>query len=146
MKIWVRNQQKTIRIDTQALRRTIRRLLKALDLAESEISILLVDDAEMAELNQMYRGKHGPTDVLAFALHDGEFSEINPAVLGDIVISLETAARQAQEDGHTLEAEVRFLLIHGLLHLLGYDHERSKQEANRMRQKEQELLALFSHE
>ncbi|RMF89271.1 MAG: rRNA maturation RNase YbeY [Nitrospinota bacterium] len=143
MVVGVRNQQKKIRFDPNSVRRAARRLLTYLGLEESELSILLVDDATMATLNQTYRGKSGPTDVLSFALREGEFGEINPSLLGDIVISLETADRQAQAAGHSLQTEVRLLLIHGLLHLLGYDHERSLQEAEEMREKETELLALF---
>ncbi len=95
---------------------------------EVEASVVLVDDAYMQELNAEYRGKNCPTDVLSFAMEEGE-AEIDYdgqapdfRLLGDIVISLETAARQAQEYDHSYERELSFLTVHGMLHLLGYDH------------------------
>jgi probable rRNA maturation factor len=94
----------------------------------------------MRSLNRRYRGIDGTTDVLSFSLREGEFSAIQPALLGDIVISVPVAARQARELGHSLRREIERLLVHGLLHLLGYDHERGEQEAKRMRRKERQLL------
>lgn len=91
----------------------------------------------MHDLNRRYRGKDKPTDVLSFPLADN----LQPWLLGDVVISVETAARQAQRRGHTLPDELQTLLIHGILHLLGYDHEVSRREAIRMRRKEQEVKA-----
>lgn len=95
---------------------------------EVEVSIVLVDDPYIQELNAEYRGKDCPTDVLSFAMEEGE-AEIDYdgeapdfRLLGDIVISLETAERQAQEYGHSYEREITFLTVHGMLHLLGYDH------------------------
>lgn len=89
-----------------------------------EVSIVIVDDEEIQKLNRDYRGKDTPTDVLSFLLQEGDFvvSE-GDNLLGDIVISLETALRQAEDYGHSLEREVGFLTAHGMLHLLGYSHE-----------------------
>ncbi|HEX8550925.1 MAG TPA: rRNA maturation RNase YbeY [Abditibacteriaceae bacterium] len=91
------------------------------------VDISLVDDAEIHELNSGYRGKNKPTDVLSFAFDDGEdFSAAFPGApvsLGDIIISIETAARQAEERGHEIDEELAFLAVHGALHLLGYDHD-----------------------
>jgi len=89
-----------------------------------EVSIVIVDDEEIQKLNRDYRGKDTPTDVLSFPLQEGDFvvSE-GDNLLGDIVISLETALRQAEDYGHSLEREVGFLTAHGMLHLLGYSHE-----------------------
>ena len=92
----------------------------------ASLSVVLVDDAEMATLNERYRGMAGPTDVLAFAAQEGEAfvqAADAPQELGDIVISGETAQRQAESLGHDLAAELALLVIHGCLHLLGYDHE-----------------------
>ncbi len=95
-----------------------------------EVSVLLTDDAEMTLLNSEYRGMLAPTDVLAFAMREGEDCEAGPlSLLGDIIISLETAARQATEAEHSLETEVAFLAVHGVMHLLGYEHETPQEEA-----------------
>ncbi len=91
-----------------------------------EVTLRLTVDAAIHELNRDYRGKDRPTDVLAFALREGEGGELHPAVLGDIVISIETAARQARRG---LDRELLFLAAHGLCHLLGYDHQDDAQEA-----------------
>ncbi len=112
---------------------------------DAELSILLTSDFEIHQLNHDYRNKDKPTDVLSFALREGEGREFAGDMLGDIVISLETAERQAADRGITLTDEVLRLLIHGTLHLLGYDHENvSRAEAKRMFDKEQELFELLS--
>ena len=115
-----------------------RRLLVALGLAEAEISILLTDDATIRPLNRDWRGHDTATDVLSFSQAEGEpIGRFD--VLGDVVISLETAARQASELGHDLAHEVRVLLVHGLCHLLGHDHAEEAQ-ARDMRALEDRLL------
>jgi probable rRNA maturation factor len=94
------------------------------------LGLLITDDPSMAVLNREWRQQEGPTDVLAFAAQEAplppealaELGEVEPLELGDIVVSLETAARQAQDHDHDLERELRFLACHGLLHLLGWDH------------------------
>ena len=104
-------------------------LLTALDLANTELSIVLVNDEEMKRLNQQYRHKDVPTNVLSFSMHEGNTQGINPDLLGDIVISLETAQREAVECGFSLEEMIDFYLIHGLLNLLkcySDDPEREK--------------------
>jgi probable rRNA maturation factor len=97
-------------------------MLTALALPQAELSILLCDDATIHELNRDYRGKDQPTDVLAFAMGEGEPSP-DAGLLGDVVISLETARRQAREQRQTIVEQVTWLLAHGLLHLLGFDHQ-----------------------
>jgi len=104
------------------------RMLVALRLERAELSVLLCDDATIHELNRDYRDKDRPTDVLAFAMRDGEYGALAPDLLGDVVISLETARRQAAEHGRTTVAEVTHLLAHGLLHLLGYDHQTAAED------------------
>jgi len=94
----------------------------------------------MRALNKQYRGKNGTTDVLSFPAREGPFADVRPELLGDIVISIPLAEKQARSAGHSLNREIEMLLIHGLLHLLGYDHERSPAEARRMRRKERMLL------
>ena len=120
---------------------------------EVEVSVALVDDAYIQELNRDYRGKDCATDVLSFAFRDSEEEEINyedledeiefeeAEVLGDIVISLETAQRQASEFGHSFEREVAFLTVHGLLHLIGYDHMTEAEEKVMLAKQESVLSA-----
>jgi len=94
----------------------------------------------MRALNHTWRGKDGVTDVLSFPLREGGFPHIQPEMLGDIVISIPVAARQADEAGHPLNVELERLLVHGLAHLLGCDHERGPLEARRMKRLERRLL------
>ena len=106
-------------------------MLEAMERETAELSILLCDDATMRALNRDYRGKDRPTDVLAFAIREGQHGELAGELLGDVVISLDTARRQASDGDRTIVAEVTFLLAHGLLHLLGYAH-RAAAELRRM--------------
>ncbi|MGI6678317.1 MAG: rRNA maturation RNase YbeY [Dehalobacterium sp.] len=126
------------------------------DHMEWEVSILLVDDEEIRSLNREYRGIDRPTDVLSFAMaedvEDLDFPEFmvpeDNYILGDIVISVETAQKQGREFGHSLEREMGYLAVHGMLHLLGYDHETEVERAQ-MRKKEEEVLlnlGLFREE
>lgn len=98
-------------------------MLATLQLKNAELSILLTSDDQIHILNRDYRKKNRPTDVLAFAMREGIHGEMAGDVLGDVVISLDTAARQAGEQGRSMQGEVTFLLAHGLLHLLGWDHD-----------------------
>jgi rRNA maturation RNase YbeY len=125
------------------LGRSARRLLAALRRANDELSLVLVSDRVMHELNRSWRGVDRPTDVLAFAQADG-VGGAPDGLLGDVVISIDTARRQAAALGHSLGAESERLLVHGLLHLLGYDHERSAAEARRMRRRERALLRVLA--
>jgi probable rRNA maturation factor len=126
-----------------AVRADARRLLAALGESSAELTVSLVDDAEMHRLNREYRGKDRPTDVLAFAMREGRRAPGDDTVLGDVVISLDTAAQQAQRRRTSTADEVRTLLIHGVLHLLGYDHERSSAEARRMKAMERKLRGVL---
>ena len=131
-------------VSATRVRSDARRLLAALGEERAELTVSLIGDAEMHVLNRDYRGKDRPTDVLAFALREGRRAPGDDAVLGDVVISLDTAARQARERSVPTDAEVRTLLIHGVLHLLGYDHERSAAEARRMHAMERRLLGSLN--
>jgi len=118
------------------------RLLAHADLAGAELSVVLCDDPFIQALNLQWRRLDQPTDVLSFAMGEGADADLNPDVLGDIVISMTTAARQAAEQGHALDVEVRVLLVHGFLHLLGYDHV-DPDDAVEMREAEGRLLAML---
>lgn len=114
--------------------------------AYDEVSVVLCDDEYIHELNRDYRGKDSPTDVLSFALNEGESAPIvdgpQENLLGDIIISLDRAVSQAEEYGHSLEREVAFLTLHGMLHLLGYDHEEEEDRCE-MRGEEEHILQLL---
>ena len=147
-KVFITNDQKTVKVPS-GLRILIRRSCNAVLEFEhfekpAEVSVTFVDNAKIAELNNQYRDKPMPTDVLSFPLgENGEYDE-NPetgaAMLGDIVISMERAMEQAELYGHPLQREVAFLTVHSMLHLLGYDHEAGGLEAVKMREKEEAVL------
>lgn len=113
---------------------------------QTEVSVLLVDNQTIQKLNKEYREKDAPTDVLSFALNEGDEPDVidgpEGTLLGDIIISLEKAAEQAREYGHSIEREMAFLTVHGMLHLLGYDHE-SEADRSEMRQEEEQVLAAL---
>lgn len=127
-------------VRTRALRSFLCRALELLGETQAEVCLRLVDDAEMRLLNHRYRAKDATTDVLAFAAREGERVPGDEQCLGDIVVSVDTARRQARENNHSLACELTKLAAHGLLHLLGYDHERSRAEAIKMQRKERWLL------
>jgi len=126
------------RVDRRRLRARAGQLLRELACARAELSIALVDDATIASLNAAYRGVARPTDVLSFSLVEGAHAERRGALLGDVVVSLETAAFQARRARRSLDDEVLRLLIHGTLHLLGHDHE-ADADARRMRAEERRV-------
>jgi len=110
---------------------------------ESELSVALVEVGEMAHLNEQYRGIEGPTDVLSFGCDDPCAAVADePITLGDVIIAPEIAATQADELGTTIESELNLLLVHGILHLLGYDHD-SDEDAAVMQERERALLDSY---
>ncbi len=129
------------------LRKVARTILSASACPDAQLSILIVDDSGIREINRDYLGKDRPTNVISFAMREGEGGDVQPDLLGDVVISAETAARDAREAGISFESELYFLLLHGILHLLGYDHERgTAAEARRMEEREREVFALIREE
>ncbi len=129
-------------ISTALLARRTRWLLRELDCEGKSLSIILVDDETMAGYNAHYRHRTGPTNVLAFAAGGEELPPgLAPAdELGDIIISVDTASREATQTGTTLHQRLTRLIVHGLLHLLGWDHERSESEAEAMWDRELQLI------
>lgn len=111
---------------------------------DGEVSVLLTDDAEIRSLNRQYRGIDKPTDVLSFSQLEGDAvpPRNGPLILGDIVISLDRTREQAGDSGVSVEKELRRLFIHGLLHLVGYDHEGSPEEAKKMKNMEDRLFRV----
>jgi probable rRNA maturation factor len=135
MQIHYRNEVRGSGVDARALKSAMRRLLASIDRGDASISLTLVDDAAIRELNRDHRGKDKPTDVLSFPLEPEPFA--HEKLLGDIVISIETARRQAADYDAPLQREIERLMIHGLLHVLGHDHmepdERREMEAEERR-------------
>ncbi|MBQ8960853.1 MAG: rRNA maturation RNase YbeY [Ruminococcus sp.] len=149
LKVYVKNNQSEVKVPV-GIRLLIRRCCQAVLTTEefsrdAEVSVSFVSNNEIRNLNKIYRNKDSVTDVLSFPLtsEDGTV-EINPETgavqLGDVVISLETAVKQAQNYGHSLEREIGFLTVHSMLHLLGYDHETSQLDQRIMREKEESVL------
>ncbi len=111
---------------------------------DAELSLLLVDDARIRELNSKHLGRNRPTNVLAFSMREGEFSSLHPHLLGDLVISVETARRQSNRFGLNEMEMVIFLMVHGMLHLIGYEHEGTKKGAREMIFKQRELFRVIT--
>lgn len=147
MEILIKNQQKTTKLNQGKIKGIIKKVLQHLKVdKEIEISVLFTDDKFIRSLNNKYRGIDKPTDVLSFSLQEGAIKspEVeSDKLLGDIIISVETAQRQADNLNHSMEKELTVLLIHGLLHLTGYDHEKDK-EYKIMLGKESEILKIFA--
>ena len=149
IRVIITNDQKAVKIPT-GVRLLVRRCCNAVltfeDFSEpAEISVTFVDDERIHELNKLHRDVDRSTDVLSFPLgENGVYDkdlETGACLLGDIVISVETAVRQADTYGHTLQREIGFLTVHSMLHLLGYDHVNGGIEAVRMREKEEHVLS-----
>jgi len=125
--------------------------MKSMELKKgSEVSLLLTNDKEIQNLNKIFRKFDSPTDVLAFSMSEGSNSfslpqEIGEYLLGDIIISIETAKKQAKLLGHSLEQELTVLLIHGLLHLLEYDHI-EREDSEKMKVEEARILKIVNKE
>ena len=148
IKVIITNKQKEIKIPT-GLRMLIRRCCNAVLIMEEfqgsvEVSVTLVDNKQIKELNNIYRNKDMVTDVLSFPMGENGKYDTDPTtgakILGDIVISMQTAVEQAERFGHSLQREVGYLTAHSMLHLLGYDHEDNGLQRIRMREKEEKVM------
>jgi probable rRNA maturation factor len=143
MPIHMQSLVRRITFDQVRLERSAQAILSDLGETSAELGVLFVGDQRMRDLNRRYRGKNHTTDVLAFSMreaHPPHLSHPMPDMLGDVVISVPTAWRQAMEAGRSLDDELAWLLVHGILHLCGYDHERSKKEARRMHRRQRMVL------
>lgn len=148
------NRQRGVRIARKPLENFLRRIRKELQLGHAEVSVAFVSDAEIARLNRQYRRKKGPTDVLSFPagprpsslrhsfVRSRALAADAPLFLGDIAIAPETARRYARKNGRTLASELRVLMLHGVLHLMGYDHETDTGQMDRIEQKLRRRLGL----
>ena len=128
---------------SRKIRQKMKRVLKDLGCDDKELSILFTGDEHISRLNRKYRNKEGPTNVLAFPMAGGPEPRVEMGVLGDVVVSVETACRESADIHEPLEETIDRLLIHGLLHLLGYDHEISFKEAERMEEEEKRIMRLM---
>jgi probable rRNA maturation factor len=140
--IEVLNRQRQILVDAERWRSFTAKALRVVPAQGSGVTIAFVSDRSMRELNRMWRGKRGTTDVLSFPSEQNEFEKDVDATLGDVVISIHQAKNQAQENGLTLEVELAQLILHGLLHLCGYDHETDNGEMNRLELKLRRKLKI----
>jgi len=140
MEILLQNNQDQYPVDASQFQSQIGQVLEKLEETQCELSLLLTDDAEIRQLNKTYRNLDQATDVLSFPQDEDAVNESGDTLLGDVVISVETAARQAEEHYLSFNEELILLAIHGILHLLGYDHERSPQDARIMKDKTQVIF------
>ena len=143
MSVYIIDEQTECSINSESLENQIKTILPLLNCQNKELSILLTDDEKIRKLNKQYRNKNIPTDVLSFSQNEGEENGLEHNLLGDIVISITTAMRQSSEHNLSIDEEIVLLLIHGILHLLGFDHERSDEEDIYMREKTSELFGFI---
>ncbi len=134
------SRQKKLKVDIKRAKTALERLLEHIDCKGREVNVLLLDDEGIRAYNKEYLGRDRPTNVIAFPMQEGDFGDLNPDILGDILISVETAQREAVESSIPFAEMVDYLMIHGLLHLLGYDHETDRSAGRKMKKKEEELF------
>jgi probable rRNA maturation factor len=134
------NRQRKLKITRKRWREFTAECLRAIKREASDVSIIFVSDSAIRKLNKQFRGKDSATDVLSFPTEPEQFE--NPSSLGEIVIAIDRAAAQAKENGLTLQTEIEQLILHGLLHLCGYDHETDNGEMNRLELKLRKKLGI----
>ena len=140
MGVLIDNRQEAHPVALDRVRQKAQDILDVLGCPEKELSIVLLDDPQIAELNRTYLKREGPTNVIAFPMQEGEYADISPDLLGDVAISLDTAQKESQLAGTDMQTRTIELLLHGVLHLLGYDHEHDEDEARIMEEKSAEVL------
>lgn len=142
MPVLIRNRQRKQKVDTDRIRDFAQRLLDRLGCGTKEVSLVIVNDRQITEINRDYLGKNRPTNVISFAMGEGEFGDLGSGLLGDVVVSVDTASRDALASEADPTDELDFLIIHGVLHLLGYEHEKAE-DARSMRKKEAEMFSAL---
>jgi rRNA maturation RNase YbeY len=143
MEVQIKFQRKIPGLEGEKIRQKLGRVLKGLACPDKELSVLFTDDNRISHLNRHYLRKNGPTNVLAFPMEAGPPPRVDSPMLGDVVISVDSALRESREFGEDLEFTIDRLLIHGVLHLMGYDHEKSTGGAKRMEKEEKRLISLI---
>jgi len=145
MNTHIENRQKAVKLDLRRIRRVVDKLKEFLSCSDQEISLLFVDNEQIRQINRQYLNRDHPTNVISFSIREGDCGHVNPHLLGDIVISVERALQDAAVGDLSLNDEIDFLLIHGLLHLLGYDHEGgNEKESLKMMNKESDVFFMLN--
>ena len=140
MPVSIRNRQRTVTIHTALIKKRLQQALTYLGCADQELSVVFANDRLIRTLNRTYCHQDRATNVLAFPQYPRGPHEPTTSLLGDVIVSLPTAAREARTLHQGLEDRVLYLLVHGLLHLLGYDHDRSTADRRRMAARERDIL------
>jgi len=141
MEIQIKYLRRIPGVRRKSIERKIRKVLKDLACDKDELSVLFADDSMIADLNSRYLGRLGPTNVLAFPMSEDQDRGVASGMLGDVAISVDTAMRESEENGEQLEETICRLVIHGILHLMGYNHEAVREERI-MRKEEKRLISL----
>jgi probable rRNA maturation factor len=142
--IEVVNRQRKLPIDCRSWQAFTAKALKLTRTGDADVTVVFISNRAMREINRQWRGKRGTTDVLSFPANQDEFEKLEGLNLGDILISTEQAARQAKEHGLIFESVVAQLILHGLLHLCGYDHETDRGQMNRLELRLRKRLGIDS--
>jgi probable rRNA maturation factor len=140
MAVLIKNPQKLLKIDVKIIKKVTEALLNFLGFQNKDLSILFVDNKKIAAMNKEFFGRNNPTNVISFSYMDGFPGE----VLGDIIISVERAEEEAQASGTMFYERLFALIIHGLTHVMGYDHERDERESRKMKYKEKKLIGFVA--
>ncbi len=143
--VTILNQQDMCRISHSMVRRVVKCVLDRFGEGKASVSVVLVDDEIIARYNETYLSHFGPTDVISFPQREGDVPSPRQDLLGDVMVSVERAAEQAQQYGHSVEEELILLVIHGILHLLGWDDQTPKDRAE-MEEEQQRLLNECYHQ
>ena len=141
--IEVVNRQRKLPLDCKRWQAFVEKTWQVIPTTAEGVTVAFVSDRAMRELNRLWRHKRGTTDVLSFPVEQDEFEKAEGSSLGDVVISVEQAARQAKENGLTLDQEIAQLILHGLIHLCGYDHATDDGEMNRLELRLRRRLGIF---
>ncbi|MBU2591173.1 MAG: rRNA maturation RNase YbeY [Nitrospinota bacterium] len=143
MNIYIENDQTAVDLDIPLIENICKSILLAMNREEGEVGLLFIDNKGIRVLNKEFRNIDKVTDVLSFSQIEGDFPNLTPNLLGDVVISTEKAKEQAAERGEKTVDEITFLIIHGMLHLVGFDHLDSQEGKEAMRKKEKEIFAII---
>jgi rRNA maturation RNase YbeY len=136
MAVLIKNSQKLLRIDVKIIKKITEALLNSLGFQNKDLSVLFVDNKKITVLNKKFFGRNNPTNVISFSYMDGLPGE----VLGDIIISVERADEEARNSGTYFYERLLALIVHGLAHVMGYDHEKDERERRKMKYKEKKLM------